>query len=45
MELGEDALQRFGRPDETGSAAAYGISPLVGFDSGAIVPVDGGPIR
>ncbi|MEL6286446.1 MAG: hypothetical protein AAFQ18_09555 [Pseudomonadota bacterium] len=45
MELGEDALQRFGRLDQIGSAAAYGISPLVGFDSGAIVPVDGGPIR
>ncbi|QTD57269.1 SDR family NAD(P)-dependent oxidoreductase [Parasphingorhabdus cellanae] len=38
----EVALQRFGTPDEIGSAAAYMISPLASFMTGAIVPVDGG---
>ena len=38
----EVPLQRFGRPDEIGSAAAYLLSPLAGFITGALLPVDGG---
>ncbi|WP_273187400.1 SDR family NAD(P)-dependent oxidoreductase [Hyphomonas adhaerens] len=41
----EVPLQRFGKPDEIGSAAAYLLSPLASFITGAILPVDGGQTK
>lgn len=38
----EVPLQRFGKPEEIGSAAAYVLSPRASFVTGAIIPVDGG---
>jgi len=38
----EVPLQRFGTPEEIGSAAAYVLSPRASFITGAIIPVDGG---
>lgn len=38
----EVPLQRFGKPEEIGSAAAYVLSPRASFITGAIIPVDGG---
>lgn len=41
----EVPLQRYGKPEEIGSAAAYLLSPLASFVTGAILPVDGGQTR
>lgn len=41
----EVALQRFGTPEEMGSAAAFMLSPKASFLTGAVVNVDGGQIK
>lgn len=41
----EVPLQRFGKPEEIGSAAAFLMSPRASFITGAVVPVDGGQTR
>lgn len=41
----EVPLQRFGKPEEIGSAAAYLLSPMASFVTGAILPVDGGQTK
>ena len=38
-------LQRFGRPEGIGCVAAFLLSPMASFMTGAIVPVDGGQDR
>lgn len=41
----EVPLRRFGTPEEIGTAAAYLLSPVASFLTGAVVPVDGGQTR
>jgi 3-oxoacyl-[acyl-carrier protein] reductase len=41
----EVPLQRFGTPEEIGSAAAFLLSPVSSFVTGLLMPVDGGQLR
>lgn len=43
--MDEVPLRRLGRPEEVGALVAYLSSPLCGFTTGAVVPVDGGKSR
>ena len=38
-------MRRYGRPEEFGAAAAFLLSPMASYITGAMIPVDGGASR
>jgi 3-oxoacyl-[acyl-carrier protein] reductase len=38
-------LRRYGSPEEFGRVAAFVLSPVASYISGAMIPVDGGALR
>lgn len=38
-------LRRYGRPEEFGRVAAFVLSPVASYLSGAMIPIDGGALR
>lgn len=41
----EVPMRRYGKPEEIGAAAAFLLSPMASFITGAMLPVDGGQTR
>ena len=41
----EVPLKRFGTPEEIGIPAAFFLSPITTFLTGAVVPIDGGQTK
>ncbi len=41
----EVPMQRYGKPEEIGAVAAFMLSPMASFITGAVLPVDGGQTR
>jgi NAD(P)-dependent dehydrogenase (short-subunit alcohol dehydrogenase family) len=39
---GQIPLRRFGQPDEVGALTSFLFSPLAGYITGTVIPIDGG---
>ena len=45
QEQAQIPVGRFGNPEEFGAVAAFLASPLAGYVTGALIPVDGGLLK